>query len=76
MQDEAGVLRQIGSAIRNIGAKEELSAAGKPYSDGCGLSRLSCITFLSDGLQGQPVLAGTPGSGGDLCVGESVPQEV
>ena len=22
------------------------------------------------------VLAGTPGSGGDLCVGESVPQEV
>ena len=23
-----------------------------------------------------PVLAGTPGSGGDLCVGESVPQEV
>ena len=37
---------------------------------------LSCITFLSDGLQGQPVLAGTPGSGGDLCAGESVPQEV
>ena len=34
------------------------------------------LLFLSDGLQGQPVLAGTPGSGGDLCVGESVPQEV
>ena len=53
-----------------------MSAASKPYSDGCGFSRLSCIAFLFDGLQGQPVLAGTSGSGGGLCVGEPVPQEV
>ena len=76
MQDEAGVLWQIGSTIWSIGAKKELSAAGKSYFNGCGLSDLSCITFVFGGLQGQSILAGAACSGGDFCAGESVPQEI
>ena len=73
MQDEAGVLWQIGSAIWSIGAKEELSAEDKSYFNECGLSDLSCITFVFGGLQGQSFLAGTACSCGNFCDGEPVP---
>lgn len=57
-------------------SEKELSAAGKSYFNGCGLSDLSCITFVFGGLQGQSILAGAACSGGDFCAGESVPQEI